>query len=202
MSRPHLAGLEGLDLAALTAGPRGYGFHATLKAPFELAAEHSEAELMDFAQGFARDLAPFETSIAPAALGRFLAFRTRDPSPSIEALAAQCVRAFDRFRAPLSAFDLARRRRAPLTPVEDARLVRWGYPYVFDDFRFHMTLTDEIPEDGLRGRLLDALTLHFVEESGPHRFDGLAVFRQADRGAPFDILERFAFAAPVQSATP
>ncbi|HVK40974.1 MAG TPA: DUF1045 domain-containing protein [Phenylobacterium sp.] len=193
LPRPQLPGLEGLDLEALTTDPRGYGFHATLKAPFELAADRAEVELLAFAEAFARRQPAFEAAIAPAALGRFLAFRLATPTPRMDALAEACVKEFDAFRAPLADHDLARRRRAALTAEQDERLVRWGYPYVFDDFRFHMTLTGAIMDEALRSRVLAALQAHFAEIPRTHRFDGVAVFRQDGRDAPFSIIERFAF---------
>lgn len=196
-ARPDLAALAGLDVGALTADPRHYGFHATLKAPFELAADMTEAELVSAARGFAHAMTPFDAAIAPAALGRFVAFRLQDGDVQMQALHAACVREFEAFRAPLSDADFARRRRAPLTTTQDARLQAWGYPYVFEDFRFHMTLTGAIADDAVRTRVLEALKDHFAAETGPHRFDAIAVFRQADRDAPFDILERVAFPTPV-----
>lgn len=195
--RPAFPALADLDLDVLTADPRGYGFHATLKAPFELAAGRDEAALLAGVRGFAAGLAPFETAIAPGALGRFLAFRLQTVSPEMAALHGACVRELDAFRAPLSDFDLARRRKAPLTPEQDQRLVTWGYPYVFEDFRFHMTLTGQIRDDDLRERVLGVLREHFAAETGLHRFDGVAVFKQVDRDAPFTILERAGFAAAV-----
>ena len=195
LDRPALPGLDDLDLEALTADPRGYGFHATLKAPFELADDFTETELLAAARAFAGELQSFEVPIAPGALGRFLAFRLQAPSPEMMTLHGQCVRELDAFRRPMSDFDLARRRKAPLTPDQDARLLAWGYPYVFEDFRFHMTLTGQIRDDATRERVLAALTEHFAAETGPHRFDGIAVFKQADREAPFMILERADFAA-------
>ncbi|WP_310541650.1 DUF1045 domain-containing protein [Phenylobacterium sp.] len=194
-ARRPLPGLEALDLDALTQDPRGYGFHATLKAPFELAPGRGEAELLAAVSYRATGLAPFEVPIAPAALGRFLAFQLQQASPEMQALHALCVRDFDTFRARLSDADLARRRKAPLTPEQDARLVEWGYPYVFEDFRFHMTLTGSIRDDAVRTRVLAVLRDHFLEETGPHLFDGLAVFKQDDREARFRILERFSFSA-------
>lgn len=191
------AGLEDLDLDALTADPRGYGFHATLKAPFHLAPDRTEDGLLAALGRGAAALAAFEVPIAPAALGRFLAFQLQAPSPAMDALHAACVRQLDAFRAPLSDTDLARRRKAPLTPEQDARLLQWGYPYVFEDFRFHMTLTGQIRDEDARARVLSALRDHFADESGPHRFDGVAVFKQPDRDTPFDIIERFGFAATV-----
>jgi putative phosphonate metabolism protein len=200
LERPELAGLEGLDLDVLTRDPSSYGFHATLKAPFELAAATNEAELMAFAEGFAARRIGFEAEIAPAALGRFLAFRLAAPSPQMQALEGACVREFDPFRAPLSEADIARRRRAPLTAEQDARMLAWGYPYVFDDFRFHMTLTGSIADADLRGRVLAALQPHFAEFSGPHRFGGVAVFRQQERAAPFCVIGCFDFLAQAGEA--
>lgn len=195
LERPALPELDGLDLEVLTADPRGYGFHATLKAPFELASDRGEAELLAAAEGRAALLTPFEVPVAPQALGRFLAFQLQRPSPEMLALHAVSVRDFDAFRAPLSDADLARRREAPLTPEQDARVVAWGYPYIFEDFRFHMTLTGAIREDAVRERVLCALRDHFARETAEHLFDGIAVFKQDHRQAPFRILERFSFGA-------
>ncbi|MFZ5720695.1 MAG: DUF1045 domain-containing protein [Pseudomonadota bacterium] len=197
LPRPVPAGLEDLDLAALTADPRHYGFHATLKAPFALAPRANADGLLAAAAAFAARMRAFEAPIAPAALGRFLAFRLQAGEAEMQALHAACVQDFEPFRAPLSPADLDRRRRVPLTPEQDARLVAWGYPYVFEDFRFHMTLTGAIADEALRDRVLAALQNHFATETGPHRFDAISVFRQTTREAPFEVLERFPFAAAV-----
>src|ERR1700751_455314 len=70
LRRPAFPDLQGLDLDVVTDDPRGYGFHATLKAPFELAPGAAEAELLEFAAGFARRQAPFEATLAPKRLMR------------------------------------------------------------------------------------------------------------------------------------
>lgn len=194
LKRPALPGLEGLDLDALTADPRGYGFHATLKAPFELAPDRSEAELVAFIRAFAGGRPAFEAAIEPARLGRFHAFRLSGATPEMDELHAACVRDFDPFRAPLSDYDLARRRKANLTPAQDERLVRWGYPYIFEDFRFHMTLSGAIADEAVSRRLGAVLADWFQDEAGPHRFDGVALFKQPDRASPFFVLERADFA--------
>jgi putative phosphonate metabolism protein len=198
--RPATPALADLDLDALTASPRGYGFHATLKAPFELADGVSERDLLDFAEGFAGRRTAFEASISPQALGRFLAFRLNDPCPAMDALAEACVRDFDPFRAPLSEADIARRRKAGLSPAQDARMLEWGYPYIFDDFRFHMTLTSGIADDAVRARVLETLLQLFAYVTGPHRFDSVAIYRQADRDAPFEVTSRFSFASETARA--
>lgn len=190
---PEFSGLGEVDLGALTQDPRGYGFHATLKAPFELRAGRTEAELVDFTRTFAGLRPSFSADIGPSRLGHFHAFLLMAPSAEIEALHAACVREFDEFRAPLSEFDLARRRKSGLTPRQDELLVDWGYPYVFEEFRFHMTLTGPVRDKDLSLRLSERLSQYFVDETGPHDFDGVALFKQSERGAPFLILERAAF---------
>jgi len=193
LERPSLPGLDGLDLDAITADPRNYGFHATLKAPFELAPGCHEADLLDKTCQLAGRIGAFTAPIAPTPLGPFLAFQIQGRSPDIHSLHSLCVCALDGFRAPLSAFDLARRRKATLTPEQDAQLQKWGYPYVYNDFRFHMTLAGRIVDDQVRMRVLAALQNHFVAETGPMLFDNLTVFRQPDRTMPFTILARFDF---------
>jgi hypothetical protein len=189
--RPTLAGLADLDLDAHTADPRFYGFHATMRAPFELAQGFSEDALVELAATFAADQTPFSCAIAPAALGRFIAFRPTGDDQPLRNLHAAAMEAFQPARAPLSEADIARRRRANLTPLQDQRLFTYGYPYIFEDFRFHMTLTGAIVDDAVRQRIAAGLTEHFAGLSGPHRFDAIALFRQPDRSSPFHVLDRF-----------
>ena len=195
VDRPVFPELEGLDLDALTSDPRGYGFHATIKAPFELSDAVTEGELLAFAADFARAQSRFTAAIEPGRIGLFHALRLAEPSPDMSGLHEACVRAFDRFRAPLSEHDLARRRRARLTEDQDHKLVAWGYPYIFDEFRFHMTLTGAIRDDAVSARVGAVLMDQFGEDAGAHLFDAIAIFRQPDRESPFDIIARLAFEA-------
>lgn len=193
LARPDMAELADLDLDALTADPRLYGFHATLKAPFTLAAHKSESDLLAAADMFAKAQHAFTATIAPAALGAFIAFRPLSGAAALQDLHGACVRAFEAFRSPLSEADIARRRKAELTPEQDALLLAWGYPYVFEHFRFHMTLTGRISDADLRTRVLTALQAHFSAVSGVHIFDGVAIFKQANRSTPFEVVQRFPF---------
>lgn len=183
--------LTDIDVERLTASPRHYGFHATLKAPFELADVASEQSLLQSVTDFCREQAEFEVTLSPGELGKFLALRLESPSNPMTELHAACVRAFDHFRAELSDDDLARRRRARLSALQEIRLLEWGYPYIFDEFRFHMTLTGSIEDARLRSRVLGELKTIFppVQQS----VDGIAVFVQPDRASPFTILERVGF---------
>lgn len=132
---------------AITTDPRRYGFHATLKAPFRLA-EGKVDLLLDIDAGDVASSRPAgELRLAVAELGSFVALVPDGDSRAIDDLAAACVQALDHWRAPLSEAEVARRRAAGLDATEEAYLSRWGYPYVLDRFRFHMTLTGPIPVD-------------------------------------------------------
>lgn len=154
---PETAGLPTTLHDAVTAEPRHYGFHATLKAPFRLAEGATESDLIGVAGSFAKECAP--VTVAPLRFGplaAFLAFTPGEWSPRLHDLAADCVAAFDAFRAPLTEAELAKRRGAGLSIAQETLLARWGYPYVMAEFRFHLTLTGPL-ESELRARVGEAL---------------------------------------------
>lgn len=133
-------------LSEITATPRPYGLHATIKPPFRLAEGSRVSALMDDIARLCADHAPVTLNpLVLARLGRFLALVPQGPSDDLQALAAAAVTRLDRHRAPPSAAELARRRAAPLTPAQEDLLLRWGYPYVLEAFRFHITLTGKLP---------------------------------------------------------
>ena len=143
---PDIAGLP-LPISEFTTTPRRYGFHATIKAPFKLAAGSSQTELETaFAEFCNRATAVRLPKLRLARLGRFLALVPSQDCPPLDALAAETVRAFARFRAAPDETEIARRRKPGLTPRQEALLQQWGYPYVMEEFRFHMTLTDKLPK--------------------------------------------------------
>ena len=137
-------------LAGMTAAPARYGFHATLKPPFRLAPERSFDALTDAIAALAARTAPAQCDgLELTRLGRFLALTPVGDASGLARVAAACVRGLDGFRAPPDDAELARRRKSSLTDRQEAHLRRWGYPYVLDEFRFHMTLTGGLP----RGRI-------------------------------------------------
>lgn len=195
VSFPSHAPCDSADWSDLTEDPRRYGFHGTLKAPFVLAAGAGEADLLEAAMLFAERRQAFVVpALAVALLGRFVALVPAEASASLATLAADCVRDFDAFRAPLSEADRARRLKAPLTDRQLAQLDTWGYPYVFEDFRFHMTLTGSLPEDR-REAVRAALAAAYATIAAPFAVDALCVFRQDERAGRFTILARFPFEA-------
>ena len=181
-----------LPMADWTSEPRRYGFHATLKAPFELAAGCCEADLLAHARHFSKR-APFDLPpLALVKMGRFVALVQPQPSPALQALAADCVRDFDGFRAPLSAADRARRMAYPLPERQLQNLERWGYPHVMQDFTFHMTLSGSLGEPD-RSVLHAVLLQAYAPLSWPLAIESIAVFVQPDRNARFRLLERITF---------
>jgi len=193
-ARPSFPELEarGLDLDEATGAARRYGCHATLKAPFVLTDGATADGLSAAVATFARTEAPVAgPDLVPRALGGFVALVPEAPTPELDAFAARVVEAFEPFRAPLPAGEMARRQAAGLTARQDALLRRWGYPYVFDEFFFHMTLTGRLaPADA--DAVVAALTPHVASsDMRTLRIDALDIFVQPDRTAPFRRWKRF-----------
>jgi putative phosphonate metabolism protein len=186
--------LEGIDLAVLklmTLEPRRYGFHATLVAPFHLG-RHSEDDLMAAVDGYAQKMLPLPIGhLTVSLLGGFVALTPAEPNPGIASFAAACVEAFHPLRAPLSAADRERRIKAGLTPRQIELLDRWGYPYVHEEFRFHMTLSGSLPEEQ-RAATTAALSKAFAPRAADHfEIDALSLMKQDDSGARFRVLRRY-----------
>ena len=191
---PTLAPCDADDWAEVTAEPRRYGFHATLKAPFELAEDADEAFLVEAARGFAATRHGFSVAdLSVRAMKSFVALTPDAPNADLDGLAADCVVAFEPFRAPLSPAERARRIAGLADPRHVEAVDRWGYPWVFEDFRFHMTLTGPLP-DGRRETVRDGLAAFIGDVARPLAVDAITVFRQDRRDAPFKVLERFPFA--------
>jgi putative phosphonate metabolism protein len=193
LAQPAVPGIDPARLVEITRSPRQYGFHGTLKAPFALADGTPPDALDEAVEAFARGRAPFDVALKVDSLDGFLAFVPATASPELDALAADCVEAFEAFRAPLDEAEIARRRASGLSPRQDRHLLRYGYPWVLDDFRFHMTLTERLqpPE---RGRVLTILAERAARICAePLRFDAISIFRQPSRDAPFVQHRRFRF---------
>lgn len=192
--QPQIDGFARSRVQEMTATARHYGFHATLKPPFALADGFTAEALDEALAAFARRSAPITgLGLKVGELDGFVALVLNEDSPEVRNLAANCVRAFDAFRRLPSADELQRRRRAHLSDLEDALLRQWGYPYVMEAFRFHMTLTERLSGEE-RGRIVPALRKLF----GPAvtrniAIDGLSLFHQEDRDTPFRLVQRYGF---------
>lgn len=172
---------------ALMTDVRRYSWHATLCAPFELAECTSYAQLREKAEDIAPQMEPFELPLELAWLSGFLALRPTNNEMAVKALAERCVRHLNSLRAPLTeaAWD---RRVERLDDVERRLFREYGYPYVLERFRFHMTLSapatvDE--EQAMRAWLAPKLIGRSTA-----RVDALTICREQDPGKPFEYVER------------
>ena len=193
---PELAGVSAENWRRAVAKPRKYGFHATLKAPFRLAEGCSERELSDAIERFCRTRGPVPVGkLALRMLADFLVLAPMERGAA-SALAADCVRAFDAFRAPPTAAEIARRQPDGLTASERANLERWGYPYVMEDYRFHLTLTGPLGEASRArfGAVIARAALPAIAE--PVEIADICLCGQSSPEAEFSVLGRFALEGP------
>ena len=182
-------GLPGF--AEVTADPRRYGFHGTLKPPMRLAPGRGWSDLIGLARVVADRIAPFELpKLHVADLSGFLALREVVPCPSLQALADACVEGIEPLRAAPSSEELARRRAAGLIAQQEAMLVRWGYPYVFGTWFFHMTLTRRLtPEE--KAFWLPEAERHFEPSLSAARWvTDICLFTQRTPEEAFVLAER------------
>lgn len=177
---------------SITAAPRRYGFHGTMKAPFALAADRDPDELREALHRLSEKTPSFSLpSLKLTEIGHFLALVPSKACDPLTELADSCVTELDEFRAPPGDAELARRRAAPLTERQLLLLERWGYPYVLDEFRFHMTLTDSIADGAERQRAVLLLSDMFATVCRePLPIEDLCLFMQPEPDAPFTVLER------------
>ncbi|MFN6976594.1 MAG: DUF1045 domain-containing protein [Gemmobacter sp.] len=144
VAHPDLPGLP-LPVADITATPRKYGLHATIKPPFRLAEGQSAAALDAALRAFCAARAPAAAAgLRLAPVGPWLALVADGDGAGIGALAGAVVAELDAFRAPPDAAEIARRNPGALSPRQRAMLDRWGYPYVMDEFFFHVTLSGQL----------------------------------------------------------
>lgn len=172
-----------------TAEPRRYGFHATIVAPFELRVGFSEAELIETVDRFAAVNNPLQIGpLAVTQIGSFIALCKTGSQDTINKFASEIVTRFNRFRAPLSDYDLTRRTSATLTPRQKEYLRRFGYAYVHEDFRFHMTLTGSLPPAAGDHVMAELAEAYSQIENELFILTTLCVLRQDDRTKPFRVI--------------
>jgi hypothetical protein len=166
--------------------PRRYGFHATLKPPFRLAEGRDRAELKRAVAAIAARTVPGRAEgLEIASLGGFVALRPTGSS-DFSRVAAACVTLLDGFRAPAPPQELARRRAVGLTAPQESHLDRWGYPYVLDQFRYHLTLSGRVDDPEA---VIAAARDHFGPLPAPFGIEALSLC--VERDGTFRELHRY-----------
>jgi hypothetical protein len=176
--------------AVLTAEARRYGFHGTLRAPFRVAEGLDDRQVSARVAALAVKLPPVVCDgLVIENLQGFLALTPMGCEAALLELAAAVVEGTNDLRAPLTKAEVARRRPESLTPRQRDLLQTWGYPYVMEEFRFHLTLTDRLPEPG---PTLAALSEHFAPVlPRPFVIEDLCLFGE-DATGRFHLLDRYA----------
>lgn len=184
---PHLP-VPGLP--DLTQTPRKYGFHGTLKPPFRLVEGQSPARLARAVKDLAAATAPARAGngLTLTRMGRFFALTPQGDAGSIARVAAACVEELDPFRAPASDAELARRRNG-LTDRQEALLLQWGYPFVMDQFHFHLTLTGAVPK-ACQQEVWAQIESQLPDLSGPFDLRDLCLAGERADGR-FELLHRY-----------
>ena len=163
--------IPGIDLPSLTTKPRKYGFHGTIKAPFRMAEHLSQASFLEDLRTFTGQTRPIPgLDMEVTTLGRFFALTPAGGASTLSKLASECVTKFDKYRAPMTEEELKKRHRRKLTPRQSALVDLWGYPFVHEEFRFHMTLTGTAPSEQVP-QIAKALNAVF----GPPMLHGITV---------------------------
>lgn len=193
LATTHVPGIPSERLHGLLAEVRRYGWHATLSAPFALASHASYDDLHDRVADIAEHTSAFDIPLQLDTLAGFLALRPSGETQAIDALAERCVRDLNSLRAPVTKAAW-HRRAATLDDTERALFLQYGYPYVMERYRFHLTLcapTTEAEEHILRTHVMPE-----VRGAQLASIDALTLCREPAPGASFEPIARL----PLRSA--
>ena len=190
LPHPQIAGLD-FPVDRITARARKYGFHGTLKPPFRLRHGATQSDLEAATSRLSASLAPVTLPrLDLRRMGGFLALVPSSDCPPLSALAAAVVTGLDRYREAPGEAELARRRKAGLSERQEAMLAQWGYPYVLEEFRFHLTLTGWLGAD--TDRVAQSLQAHVAPAlRRPFAIDSLCLMGE-DEAGHFHVHRRFA----------
>jgi len=184
--QPDVAGLRDITMT-----PMKYGFHGTLKPPFRLAEGQTAEQLRLATTELADSLSPTTCeSIALTTLGGFLALTPQGDASGLRRVADAFVRDLDVFRAPAAEAELKRRRAAGLSDRQEALLTKWGYPYVMEEFRFHLTLSGRLSAEDIALWSV-VVEQHLPPMDAPFPIDQIALCGERLDGR-FELIQRYA----------
>jgi Protein of unknown function (DUF1045) len=187
LTRPELP----FPLAGLTVEPRRYGFHGTLRAPFRPSDGLNGKDIAAAVQALASQRSPVHCAgLCLENIQSFIALTPRGCEAALLQLGATVVEATDALRSPLSAEEIMRRRPDMLTSRQRVLMELWGYPYVMEEFRFHLTLTDRLADEHI-GPVIAAAKAHFAPVlATPFVIEDLCVFGE-EAGGVFRLIHRY-----------
>ena len=193
LKQPYIKGISSNYFCSVTKTPRRYGFHATLKAPFRLNEDFTLMDLCSQIQRLSALSKTFYIKLKVRKFGNFIALMMDPTERKMQNLASKLVENLDYFRAPLHKEEIDKRRMSALTTSEDENLLNWGYPYVFNDFRFHITLTEKIQCKSDRESIISAASSHFSGSlENTIKVSSISLFVQENSEANFLQIQQFA----------
>lgn len=178
-------------IANITKSPSHYGFHATLKPPFTIENADVIEEISLLLETFANSreafiIPDFEVKM----LNSFFCLRPKTVSNQLHSIANELVTQFDHFRLPAGQAELEKRRSSGLTRNQEQMLLKWGYPYVMEEYRFHLTLTGMI-EKQFRQAVAQELSERFTSDILESvEFDRISLFLE-DNCQPLHCIAHF-----------
>lgn len=195
IDQPEVEGVYSQELRNIVSPAAFYGFHGTLKPPFYLPVPELEEKLISDIQAFAASEKSFHLPrLTVARIGRILVLEPERSSDPINRLAERCVRHFDSYRRSSSCEDSDDRASSRLSSTQQENIIKWGNPYVMDEFKFHLSLTGPILDIHLSDHLMRviqrqiaALDLNSIEVAS------ICLFFQADKNQPFLLHSRYKF---------
>ena len=178
--------------SSLVLTPKQYGFHGTIKAPFRLKNEYTYNDLENKVREISKQIHSFYfDQLIIKKLGNFIGLIPTN-NLKINAVSNKFVEELDYLRDELSESEIKKRKPHKLTSNQKQMLFKWGYPYVFDEFKFHLTLTSKLNvveiDDVLRSlqNILKQVNLNKIS------FNNICIFGQKS-DEKFYFVQRFNF---------
>ncbi|GJM02328.1 MAG: hypothetical protein DHS20C08_08290 [Rhodomicrobium sp.] len=173
---------------------RRSGFGILLSGPFQLHRALSVEDLINYVDAFAEQQEPMNSGkLNIRAIENRLYMEPLRNSPKIRNLADECVRYFHKFRMPSKELPANSPIRKALTAPQLEHYLKWGQPYVFDEFKQQIPLTARLPDQVVKAMQV-RLSNHFGNSlNGGLKVDNLTLFRQPDNLQPAEMIHQADF---------
>ena len=171
--------------------PAKYGFHATLKAPFRLKRNVKTKNFYDVISHIAAQHSRFKIKGLKIVYSKKFTFITsRKPNKLLINLENDLVKHLDTFRAELNKTEIKKRIPDSLTFKQNKYLKEWGYPFVFDQFKFHMTLMNQNNNKLSNKQKLELEKLIYKTSNNVIEFNEISLLGENKNGY-FEEIKRF-----------
>ena len=172
--------------------PKQYGFHGTIKAPFRLKDGYTYNDLENKVCEISKQIHSFHLDeLIIKKLGNFIALIPTN-NLKVNELSNKFVKGLDYLRDELSEDELKKRNPEKLTPNQKKMLYKWGYPYVFNEFKFHLTLTSKLNIEEIDGVFKSLQNILKQVNLSKINFNNICIFGQKS-DEKFYFIKRFKF---------